>query len=263
MRIACWQARSPGADAPGSMTERIAAAAARARDAGAALLVTPEMSVTGYPVGRQVERGARAAREVADIARDTGVAVVHGWPEDTGTGVRNAASLVSATGETLATYRKAHLFGELDRSVFTPGDEPVVQADVAGVTVGLLVCYDVEFPETVRAHALAGTQLLVVPTALMRPWTIVAETLVPARAFESQLFIAYTNWVGERLGVRYCGLTRVVDPHGAITTAGGDAEELLVVDVDPAAIAAARAETPYLADRRPELYGAVGPEVRP
>ncbi|MFS8522565.1 MAG: nitrilase-related carbon-nitrogen hydrolase, partial [Micromonosporaceae bacterium] len=63
-----------------------------------------------------------------------------------------------------------------------------LEAELDGLTVGLVVCYDVEFPENVRAHALAGTDLLVVPTALMHPYQFVAEALVPVRAFESQMY---------------------------------------------------------------------------
>ncbi|EWC64003.1 5-aminopentanamidase [Actinokineospora spheciospongiae] len=251
MRIACWQAESPRRDGPG-LLERIARAAADARAAGAELLVTPEMSTVGYPVRGDVAEDPTAA--VAGIAADTGVAIVFGWPRRAHDGVRNAATLVSGTGEVLATYDKAHLYGSVDRSVFTAGGEPVVRAELGGLSVGLLVCYDVEFPEAVRAHALAGTELLVVPTALMRPWEFVAEVLVPARAFESQLHIAYTNWVGARGGLDFCGLTRVVGPHGRVTAGAGGAEELVVADVDPAELAAARATTPYLRDRRPELY---------
>ncbi|GAA3437857.1 carbon-nitrogen hydrolase family protein [Kutzneria kofuensis] len=257
VRIACWQ--SNGAENVDAGLDALDRVAERAAAQGAQLLVTPEMSLTGYQIGRsRLLRSAEPAdgpmcRAVAEIAQRRGIAVVFGWPEAVGDAVYNSVQLVDSNGAALATYRKTHLYGAADKA-FTPGERGVVQAELNGLTVGLLICYDVEFPEAVRAHALAGTQLLVVPTALMRPWEIVAELLVRARAFESQLFIAYTNRIGGEGTLRYCGLSRVVAPDGQVLVDAGDQEELLVADVDPTVLAKARAETTYLTDRRPELF---------
>jgi predicted amidohydrolase len=179
--------------------------------------------------------------------------VLGGTPERAGDAVYNSAQLLSAQGERLANYRKTHLFGDLDRDQFSPGDEPVVQAEVNGLRAGLLICYDVEFPELVRAHALAGTQVLIVPTALMRPYERVADLLVPVRAHESQLYVVYANRCDTEGELRYCGRSTIASPDEVLAKAGDD-EELLFADLDPAVLDATRAETPYLADRRPELY---------
>ena len=141
---------------------------------GADLVVTAEMSTTGYHIGARTHElaepadGPTAARMSA-LAGETGVALAYGYPEADGGDVYNSVQLIDASGQRRANYRKTHLFGDLDKAWFTPGDEPVVQADVAGVRVGLLICYDVEFPELVRAHALAGTELLVVPDRADEP----------------------------------------------------------------------------------------------
>ena len=68
--------------------------------------------------------------------------------------------------------------------------------EIGGLKAALLICYDVEFPESVRALALAGAELVIVPTALMQPFDVVAKTIVPARAYENQLFVAYANRCG-------------------------------------------------------------------
>ncbi|MFI8826805.1 carbon-nitrogen hydrolase family protein [Streptomyces sp. NPDC053431] len=259
MRIACWQATCAPGGVP-AFLESLRAVARRAAAGGAGLLVTPEMSVGGYPLSAAALAEAREpvagphGEAIAAIARETGVAIVHGWPEAAGAVVHNAAAVTSPEGR-LLTYRKGHLFGSQERALFAPGSDGVVQTRLGGLTVGLLICYDVEFPEAVRAHALAGTELLVVPTALMRPWDFVARVVVPARAFENGLFIAYTNWTGARAGLDFAGLTRVAGPDGGLVTVGGDGEELLFADIDPARVVAARASTTYLQDRRPELYG--------
>jgi predicted amidohydrolase len=227
--------------------------------AGADLVVTAEMSTTGYHIGARTHElaepadGPTAARMSA-LARKTGVALAYGYPEADGGNVHNSVQLVDATGRWLANYRKTHLFGDLDKAWFTPGDEPVVQADVGGVRVGLLICYDVEFPELVRAHALAGTELLVVLTALMTPYELVADALVPARAYESQLFVAYANRCDVEQELTYCGRSCVVAPTGEVLARAGADPALITAEVTRDAIAASRLENTHLADRRPELY---------
>ncbi|APC37062.1 carbon-nitrogen hydrolase [Nocardiopsis dassonvillei] len=258
LRVALDQGTGPGAD-PAAALDRLAERARAAADAGARLLVGPEMSLTGYNLdpgllARLAEpHDGPLSEAVTAIAADTGVAIVHGFPERADGAVYNAVQLVDSNGDR-RTYRKTHLFGDLDRGAFSPGAEPVVQADLDGIRVGLLVCYDVEFPEAVRAHALAGTELLLVPTALMLPFTEVAERIVPVRALENQIHLAYVNRCDAEGDLRYAGLSALVAPDGSETLRAGPGEEFLVGDVDPDALARARREQSYLDDRRPALY---------
>lgn len=189
---------------PGSVVENLKVldeSAGRAAAAGAGLVAAPEMFLTGYAIGDDIARLAEpadgdSADAIAEIATRHGVAIAYGYPERDGERVFNSAQLISADGTRLANYRKTHLFGCFERDHFTPGEQPVVQAELNGLRVGLMICYDVEFPENVRAHALAGTDLLVVPTAQMHPFQFVAESVVPVRAFENQMYVAYVNRVG-------------------------------------------------------------------
>ncbi|MCX4968179.1 carbon-nitrogen hydrolase family protein [Streptomyces sp. NBC_00654] len=237
-------------------------AAARAAAAGARLLVCPEMFLTGYAIGDAVPRLAEpadgpGARAVADIAARHGIAVLYGYPERAEELIFNAAQLIGPDGNPLANYRKTHLFGGFEQEWFTPGEQPVVQAELDGVRIGLLICYDVEFPENVRAHALAGTGLLLVPTALMHPFPFVAESLVPVRAFESQMYLAYVNRTGPEGEFEFVGLSCLAGPDGTVRARAGRGEELVVGDVDPGLLNASRAANPYLHDRRPGLYGSL------
>lgn len=234
-------------------------AAARAAAAGAQILITPEMSVTGYDIGTAARalarpRGGEYHAAIAGIAGRHGVAIVAGYPElDDGT-VFNAVTVVAPDGAELAHYRKTHLFGELDRAMFAPGGELPVQFDLGGLRCGLLICYDVEFPEAVRAHADAGADLLLIPTGLMEPFGRIAEQVVPVRAFESQLYIAYTNHCGRETSLEYCGLSTAAGPDGDVVARAGRDEELLVFTADPEALRAARIANTYLRDRRTDLY---------
>ncbi|MET8473756.1 carbon-nitrogen hydrolase family protein [Streptomyces sp. NPDC006422] len=236
------------------------AAAGRAAAAGAGILVTSELFLTGYAIGDDVARLAEpadgdAADAIAEIAHRHGLAVAYGYPERDGDTVHNSVQLISADGTRLANYRKTHLFGCFEREQFTPGDQPVVQAEVNGLRVGLMICYDVEFPENVRAHALAGTDLLLVPTAQMHPFQFVAESVVPVRAFENQMYVAYVNRVGAEGEFEFVGLSTLAGPDGVARARAGRTEELVFADADPDFLAASRAANPYLSDRRPALYG--------
>ncbi|MFE2513535.1 carbon-nitrogen hydrolase family protein [Streptomyces naganishii] len=250
---------------PGSVAENLKvldAAAGRAAAAGAGLLVTPEMFLTGYAIGDGIGRLAEpadgdSADAIAEIAGRHGLALAYGYPERDGEAVFNSVQLIAADGTRLANYRKTHLFGRFERDHFTPGETPVVQAELDGLTVGLMICYDVEFPENVRAHALAGTDLLLVPTAQMHPFQFVAESLVPVRAWESQMYVAYVNRVGREGEFEFVGLSTLAGPDGIARARAGRAEELVFADADRAFLAASREANPYLKDRRPGLYGSL------
>ncbi|MEU9059447.1 carbon-nitrogen hydrolase family protein [Streptomyces sp. NPDC048430] len=249
----------------GSVDDNLAAldeAAARAAAAGARLLVCPELFLTGYAIGDAVPELAEpadgpAARAVAGICVRHGLAIHYGYPEREDEAVFNAAQLIGPDGAPLANYRKTHLYGGFEEEWFTPGEQPVVQAELDGMRVGLLICYDVEFPENVRAHALAGTELLLVPTALMHPFTFVAESVVPVRAFENQLYIAYVNRAGSEGEFDFTGLSCLAGPDGTVRVRAGRGEELLIGEADPGLLAGSRAANPYIEDRRPGLYGSL------
>ncbi|MCX4452716.1 carbon-nitrogen hydrolase family protein [Streptomyces sp. NBC_01728] len=250
---------------PGSVVENLKVldeAAGRAAAAGAGLVAAPEMFLTGYAIGDDIARLAEpadgdSADAIAEIATRHGVAVAYGYPEREGETVHNSAQLISADGTRLANYRKTHLFGCFERDHFTPGVQPVVQAELNGLRVGLMICYDVEFPENVRAHALAGTDLLVVPTAQMHPFQFVAESVVPVRAFENQMYVAYVNRVGPEGEFEFVGLSTLAGPDGIARARAGRGEELVLADADPDFLAASREANPYLKDRRPGLYGSL------
>ncbi|MDB1088889.1 carbon-nitrogen hydrolase family protein [Streptomyces sp. ACA25] len=260
LRIALFQGPAGVPATPAQSLAALDRAARRAAAGGARLLVTPELSLTGYAIGAAVPELAEtadgpAAGAVARIAAAHRVGIVYGYPERSGCGVHNSVQLIGPDGSRLAGYRKTHLYGTFETTYFTPGDELVVQAEFDGLRVGLLICYDVEFPETVRAHALAGTELLLVPTALMRPYEFVAHTLLPARAWENQLHLAYVNRCGPEGDFDFAGLSCLAGPDGTVRARAGAGEELLLAEVDPALLLSSRAANPHLRDRRPGLYG--------
>ncbi len=263
MRIAIYQ----GPGEAGSIARNLGVLEARAQEAagrGARFLICPEMFLSGYNIGpEQVSRLAEPAdgpalARVAAIARQVGIALLLGYPERADNGATyNAVRLIDWRGHSLANHRKCHLFGDLDRAMFRAGAALSKVVELEGVRVGLLICYDVEFPESVRLLALAGADLVTVPTALMEPFAAVARILVPARALENQVFLAYANRCGREGDLSYCGLSCIVGPDGADLARAGRGEELILADLDLVRLAASRQANGYLAGRRPELYAAV------
>ena len=260
MRIACFQGPQRPDTTAGNLS-RLASVARQARENGATLLVAPELFLTGYAIG--AEAAARLAepldgpslRTASRIAQDEKIALIFGFPERAGDKVYNTTVVLDPDGATVASYRKTHLFGDVDREQFSDGGiEPGVFA-LGGFKVGLLICYDVEFPENVRAHALRGADLVIVPTALMQPFDVVARVIVPARAYENQLFVAYVDRCGSEGPFDYCGLSCVVGPDGSDLARAGRGEELIFADLDRQALEQSRRINTHLSDRRPELYG--------
>lgn len=267
MKIAVWQTGSADLD-------RLRSRALEAADAGARLLVAPEAFTSGYAVPGIADMAQPADgpwhTAVAEIAAEAGLAILYGFPERDGDRVFNSAALIDpessaqACGEDshlrtqlVALHRKCHLYGDVDLTTYTPGSSLDAVAELDGIRVGIAICYDVEFPETVRSLALAGADLVAVPTALMRPYEVVARTLVPARAYENQVYVAYANRSGSEGDLVYCGESCVVGPDGADLARAGSGDELLLAEIDPARLAASRADNTHLGDRRPELYGSL------
>ncbi len=259
MKIALLQSHPSSGDVAANLAA-LDAAATRAAVAGARLLVAPELCLTGYALDRDTtDRLAEpadgpSARALGAIARGRGLALLYGYAELDGGRVYNAAQLIDRHGRRLANHRKSHLFGDTDRSRFDAGASAATLAELDGVRVGILICYEVEFPETVRLLALAGAELVAVPTALMRPYEFVARTLVPARAFENQLYVAYANHCGTEGAFAYVGASCIVAPDGTELARAGPDEALLLAALDHARLDASRRTNPYLADRRPALY---------
>ena len=236
-------------------------AASEAAGLGARLLVLPELFLTGYNIGSDALHAQAeavdgpAASQAAAIAREAGLALLYGYPERGADGrLYNSALLLGPDGARLANYRKTHLFGEMERQVFTPGDTPFVLAELGGMRVGILVCYDVEFPEMVRGLALRGAGLVAVPTALMRPYDFVPRMMLPVRAYENQVFMIYANRCGEEDGMAYVGESCIVAPDGSVLARAGARQALLTAELDDASMAQSRAANTYLRDRQEQHY---------
>ncbi|MDQ6841188.1 MAG: carbon-nitrogen hydrolase [Actinomycetota bacterium] len=251
-----------------SNRRRAASAVSAAAADGAVLIVLPELCVSGY-----VFRDAAEARELAEPIDGP---TVEGWREqsvreeiaivggvceldDDGL-IRNSAVLIEA-GELLAVYRKIHLW-DREKLVFAPGDDPppVVQTSLARVGVG--ICYDSQFPEAMRMLALAGAEVIAVPTnnPVVGPELepLPGELLLASTtAMVNRVYVAQADRTGLERGVEWVGATAIAAPTGRLLTQRLSGEGQVSADIDPALARDKQLgeRNDALSDRRPELYG--------
>jgi len=260
MKIALYQGPGIVNNIPAAFGH-LAETAAKAKSGGADVLILPEMYLSGYNIGLEAAMAQALSAEglapAQAIAREHALALCFGYPEKVGADVANAAVLIGPDGAIVLNYRKTHLFGDLDRAMFKAVGDRFAVAELGGFKVGLLICYDIEFPEPARALALAGAEVLLIPTAQMEPYEAVARHVLPARAYENQVYTAYANHSGAEFGLGYIGLSSLCGPDGAVLALAGNGEELLFAELSREHLAAVRRADPFYVDRRPSLYGAL------
>jgi predicted amidohydrolase len=235
-----------------------------AKKQAADIVIFPELSLTGYVVRDQIYELAEvipgpSTRIMESIAKKTGTYVVFGMPELSERAqatIYNAAVLVGPEGF-IGKYRKMHLpthsvFEE--KRYFRPGYQPAVLDTKLG-KIGLIICYDVFFPEISRLTRLQGAQLIVCISASPAIRRAFFETLTVARAIENTAFLAYVNLVGIEDGLQFWGGSRLIGPNGKILVqAKYDDEDLVMCDVDYADMRPVETFVPTLRDLRTELF---------
>jgi len=236
----------------------------RAKKQGAELVIFPELSVTGYVLRDQIYELAetipgQATNILEKLAVKTGTYIVFGLPElsdKTQATIYNAAVLVGPDG-LIGKYRKMYLpthsvFEE--KRYFRPGYQTAVFETELG-KIGLIICYDVFFPEVSRLTRLKGAQLIVCISASPATRRAFFETLTVARAIENTAFLAYVNLVGIEDGLQFWGGSRLIGPNGRVLVKTKyDKEDLVIGEVNYADIRPIETFVPMLKDLRPELF---------
>ena len=238
----------------GNNAAGIAEAVREAREQSADLLVTPELALSGYALAGDT---ARTVEEVASRVDGSGIAVVLGFHERLGEVTFNSAAWI-VDGSPLHVHRKLYLcdYPPFDEhELYAPGDE-LRAFDTPFGRVAILTCNDAWQPFLPALAAHDGAELLVIPAASS---TSVAEAepywrdLTRFYARLLQCYVVFANQAGSNGGFSFWGGSHVVDPHGEVVAEAGPEETVLMADVDPARVAARRAELPLLRDLRPSL----------
>lgn len=238
--------------------------AQQAKKQKANIIIFPEMSLTGYTTRDLTyelaeEIPSSSTERIEKIAKKESLYIIYGMPERSEKGkaiLYNTAVLVGPEGY-IGKYRKLYLpthsvFEE--KRYFRPGYQiPVFQTNIG--KLGIIICYDIFFPETARALRLQGAKFIVCISASPAVRKRFFETLTIARAIENTCFLAYVNLVGIENGLQFWGGSRLISPSGSIISkAKYDEEDLSFGNVNYEDLRPIEAFVPTLRDLRPELY---------
>jgi predicted amidohydrolase len=284
VRLGIYQAQAdcgPGATAKNM--DRLEKAAEIAAKHGVQLLAFPELYVPGYTLSPDQAKDVAEFKDgpsitrACNIAKRLNMALIAPYAEKAKDGkairVYDSIAVISASGELLFSYRKNQLYGQQERDNWSFGDKLSEVVEINGLPVGVLNCYECEFPELSRILALKGAKLIVGPTAAdcyytlpngersSVPYPDISTMLIPAYAYANNLFFAYVNRAGyEQRGPdkwHYRGNSIVAGPYGDIVVAADHQQDtMLVADCIPEyyGMTHPAPDYEYLKDRRPNLY---------
>lgn len=265
MRLAVVQFRDAPPDTAANLA-RCLRFLQEAADDDADLVVFPEMALTGYYLDHDMARRATsiepAVERLQAAVDQLGLAAVTGLPRLQGEPprqtLRNAVAVLRP-GVEPELYAKTHLYRR-EKDWFTPGTA-LWRGDVAGWRCGILLCYEVGFPEVARSLAVEGVRLFLVPAAFGRVRELIWKTMTTARALENSAYVAGAAHAGTNGKIEFLGCSRIVDPLGRVVAEAPDDETMLLADLDAELVESVRRgrddANDYLADRRPDLYGPV------
>ncbi|MGB9959316.1 MAG: carbon-nitrogen hydrolase family protein [Candidatus Bathyarchaeales archaeon] len=236
----------------------------KAKEQNAELVVFPELSLTGYTVRDEIYELAEkipgpSTSLIEKLAKEIGIYIIFGMPElseKTEATLYNSAVLIGPEGF-IGKYRKMYLpthsvFEE--KRYFRPGyDAGAFETELG--KIGLIICYDLFFPEVSRLMRLEGAKLIVCISASPAVRRTYFETLTTARAIENTTFLAYVNLVGVEDGLQFWGGSRLISPNGTlIAKAKYDEEDIIAGEVNYADIRPVETFVPALRDLRPEIF---------
>lgn len=231
----------------------------RSIDQAVDVAILPEMWTTGYSIGKLSEQAERLDGEVAKrltrIAQEKNMHIVAGSMATEIDGEFYNTTLVFApNGELIDTYSKVHLFSLFnEQDIVSAGKERKV-VDIAGISSGLAICYDLRFPEFARAMALDGAKVLYLPAQWPSVRGYAWELLNKASAAFNQMYVCAVNCAGVFKGQEFYGHSMVVSPLGEVIAMAGTQEEILYVEFDIEAVNKARTSMSMLQDLRHDLY---------
>ena len=224
------------------------------------VLVLPETWNTGFFPKEELAAlsdrdGQRVKAEIGALAKEYRVNIVAGSVSNLRDGkVYNTAMVFDRTGQCIASYDKTHLFTPMgEDDYFTPGDH-LCRFQLDGGQCGIIICYDVRFPELTRSLTVPGLDVLFVVSQWPKVRTFHLRTLTTARAIENQMFVVCCNSCGTAGETVYGGNSAIIDPWGELLAAAGEQEQQLTAQCALETLTQIRNTIPVFRDRRPALY---------
>lgn len=245
-----------------AMTESLLASGERTD-----VLLLPELWDTAYDLRRldeiADEEGTAAKAVLQETAQRLGGYVVGGSiAERIGKDVYNTSYVFDRQGQMIGRYAKVHLFRLMHEDSYLAAGDGVGLYNMDGFPTGLVICYDIRFPEWVRTYALKGAKVLFVCAQWPHPRLNHWRQLLIARAIENQMYVVACNRVGVGGKSQFCGHSLVVDPWGEIVAEAGEEETILRAEIDLSLVDEVRQRIPVFADRRTALYRSVTEEEK-
>ena len=224
------------------------------------VLVLPETWNTGFFPKEELLQlsdrdGEMVKARIGALAEQHHVNIVAGSVSNVRNGkVFNTAMVFDRSGACVASYDKTHLFSPMgENDYYTPGDH-LCTFSLDGIRCGLVICYDIRFPELVRSLALQGIDVLFVVSQWPKERISHLRSLTTARAIENQMFVVCCNSCGTYGQTVYGGSSAIIDPWGETIALAGQTQQLLTADCDLQILENIRSTIPVFRDRRPELY---------
>lgn len=234
-----------------------------AAEQGARLAVLPEMWATSFlPEVNEghLRKSALADAKMVELASELGLMVVAGGLVEEAGSLFNRAQVIDR-GEVLGEYRKIHLFSpNAEHRTHQPGAEPLILDTELG-RLGVVICYDIRFPELIRYYFYKGVELLAVPAQWPEARASHWRVLLKARAIENETFVLGCNRTGHEHSLKneeemlvFPGDSRIIDPMGEVLAGGSGEEGSLVAEIQPRKVRTMRRILPVGRDRKPRLY---------
>lgn len=226
--------------------------------ADADLVVLPELWCCGYDyhhLKKHAKKTPELLEKLAVLAKGNVLYLVTGsLPELHEGNIYNTSYLINSQGKQVGKYRKIHLFPTLDEDKNFQAGDMIVPFDTSLGKIGLLICFDLRFPELARTYSAFETKLVIVPaqwpSERIEHWRLFLQ----ARALENQIYMVGVNRVGKSDNVQFGGNSMVVDPNGYIIASGGTKEKIIRADIELQNVNLIRKEFPVWRSRRRNLY---------
>ena len=256
MKICTAQMASTWED-PGANLARAALLTASAKEKGADLICFPEQFVTGWSPHSSLfaeDPDGPTVSALRDIARDHSIFIVGSYVQKHDPRPLNTSVAIDARGDVVASFSKIHPFSPGGEDLHYDSGDHISVFSVGNVRFGIAICYDLRFAPVFRIYAREGVHCVLVPSAWPCSRTRAWELLIAARALDNQFYVIGCNPTGTTPVDRYCGHSLSADPVGVVISHGGEGEQLIMTEIDPARVDATRARMPVERDRRPDLY---------
>ena len=249
----------------GDVDQNLASAESAVRNAidhGASLVVLPEMWTTSFvkePTEELIREAREAEQNIAQLSKELEILIVGGGLAEENGKHYNCCSVVDR-GRTLGTYRKIHLFSpNAEHRYLTPGEQPLI-LDTSVGRLGVMICYDIRFPELVRYYFHKEVEILAVPAQWPEARSDHWHTMLKARAIENQMFVIGCNRTGAEESLKngetlvFPGDSRIVDPMGEVLSRGGGEDEPVIAGLEMKKVRTIRRILPIGRDRQGQVY---------